>query len=101
MPQYDQVGPAGVLANIEYYTALEQQYERLAVEARAERARWRSQLAPARHRAKLATQADQTKRPRGRPADPNALSNRERQRLYKERRAQRELEILLGNAKPQ
>jgi hypothetical protein len=100
MIPYDQVGPVGVQANIEYYTALEQQYEQLAKEARAERARWRSQLAPARHRAKVAAAADQVKRPRGRPVNPNALSGPERLKRMRERRAQRELEALLGNTKP-
>lgn len=101
MEPYDQVSPAGVLANIEYYTALEREAEAAAVAARAERARWRAQLAPARHRAKVAAQAEQSRRPRGRPVNPDALSSAERQRLYRLRREQQELEALLGNAKPQ
>lgn len=101
MNPYDQVSPAGVLANIEYYTAQERLAEAAAQAARAERARWRAQLAPARHRAKLAAQAEQSRRPRGRPANPEALSNSERQRRYRQRREQQELEALLGHTKPQ
>ena len=101
MPQYENCSVEEVEAWIRYYSELEQHYERLAVDARAERRKARGQLAPARHRAKLAAQANQTKRPRGRPVNPNALSGPERLRLYKERRAQRELETLLGIAKPQ
>ena len=65
-------------------TALVEKYEKLAVEARAERLKWRGQLAPARHREKLALQAAQVRRPRGRPVNPNALSGLERLQKYKE-----------------
>lgn len=101
MNPYESCSVEEIEAWIRYYSSLEQYYEILAVEARAERRVARGQLAPARHRAKVAAAADQVKRPRGRPVNPNALSGPERLRLYKERRAQRELEALLGNTKPQ
>lgn len=81
--QYDQATVEQVLAQIEHYTALEQQYERMAQEARAERRKWRGQLAPAQRRAKKAIADARPKRTRGRPFKQHVLSNIERQRRHK------------------
>jgi len=80
---FDQVNVEEVLAKIEYYTELAQKYEQLAKEARAEKQRWRGQLAPARRRAKKAIVDALPKRPRGRPFRQYVLSAEERQRRHK------------------